>query len=359
MVRPVLFHSLPEAARYILLPALVGGLIGLAVLHFERAPETGDSARPGFAAAVARAAPGVVNIYSTKHIRPAICQQPRFREWCNRFAGEAQRQMQRSLGSGVIVHSAGFILTNNHVIDGADEILVGFADGVTAAGELVGSDPETDLAVIRVPRSDLTPIPLGESDLIAVGDVALAIGNPFGIGQTVSAGIISAKGRVGISASPYEDFIQTDAAINPGNSGGPLIDSEGRLIGINTLIFSRSGESVGIGFAIPAQLAYMILTEIIEKGRVIRGWLGIDLANSPAAGASVGLRVTGVDPAGPAASAGLFLNDLILAVNDQPAVNSMLISRLIAAIPPGGEMTVEVLRGEHRLTLTAIAGERP
>ncbi|MEZ5552568.1 MAG: trypsin-like peptidase domain-containing protein [Pseudomonadales bacterium] len=358
MVVPVL-RFLPEALRHVLIPALIGGLIGLAVMTLTRAFDGAATARPGFAAAVARAAPGVVNIYSTKHVRPAICQQPRFREWCNRFAGEAQRQMQRSLGSGVIAHPAGYILTNNHVIDGADEILVGFSDGATATGELVGTDPETDLAVIRVRRAELTPIPLGESDQIAVGDVALAIGNPFGIGQTVSAGIISAKGRVGISTSPYEDFIQTDAAINPGNSGGPLIDAEGRLIGINTLIFSRSGESAGIGFAIPARLAYMILTEIIEKGRVIRGWLGVDLASSPGADSSPGLLVTGVDPAGPAARAGILRNDLITAVNGQPAVNSIVISRLIAAINPGGEMIVEVSRNGRELTFSAIAGERP
>ena len=194
-------------------------------------------------------------------------RQRRFQEWCNRFAGEARLQMQNSLGSGVVVHPAGYILTNNHVIEGADEIQVGFADGSIATGTLIGSDPETDLAVIRVPREGLTAITLGASEQVAVGDVALAIGNPFGIGQAVSAGIISAKGRAGISASPYDDFLQTDAAINPGNSGGALLDADGNLIGINTLIFSRSGDSNGIGFAIPAQLAFEIFTEIIEKVR--------------------------------------------------------------------------------------------
>jgi serine protease DegS len=213
--------------------------------------------------------------------------------------------------------------------------------------------------VIRVPLHNLTPITLGSSDDVQVGDVALAIGNPFGIGQTVSAGIISAKGRAGISRSPYDDFIQTDAAINPGNSGGALIDTEGRLIGINTMIFTRSGDSAGVGFAIPAQLTYSILEEIIETGRVTRGWLGVVLASAPAAGRGVGLQITGVEPGGPASLAGLSPGDVVLAVNAQPAVNSSVVSLEIGQTEPGNEIELDVLRHGERIIVRAVAGIRP
>jgi len=344
--------------RYVLVPALVGGSVGLLVLlllgNDRTAPE-----RPGFASAVQRAAPAVVNIYSTKVVTPPICELPRFREWCERFSGDGRRQMQSSLGSGVIVHGDGYILTNNHVIAGADEILVGFNDGQATTATLVGSDPETDLAVIRVNARRLSPITLNSRDDVQVGDLALAIGNPFGIGQTVSAGIISAKGRAGISPSPYDDFIQTDAAINPGNSGGALIDADGELIGINTLIYSRAGGSEGIGFAIPAPLAMSVLEEIIATGRVTRGWLGVELTNSPAPGSGVGLEVTAVLRGGPAAAAGLAAGDLLVAINDQPAAGSTLVSRVIAHTAPGEPIRLDVLRGGEALRLEARAGERP
>jgi serine protease DegS len=245
------------------------------------------------------------------------------------------------------------------VIDGADEILVAFADGRTTTATLVGSDSETDLAVIRVPFDNLTPIALGSSDAVEVGDVALAIGNPFGIGQTVSAGIISAKGRAGISRSPFDDFIQTDAAINPGNSGGALIDTEGRLIGINTMIFTRSGDSAGVGFAIPSQLTYSILEEIIETGRVTRGWLGVVMDTSPIASSGVGLRISRIEPGGPAAVAGLLPGDVVLAVNGQAAVDSIVISHEIGAADPGEEIELSVLRQGERFNVRAVAGERP
>ena len=356
-----------ELIRYLLVPAFIGAGVGLAIVLALTVTGTldrfsglfGQPDKPGYAAAVRKAGPAVVNIYSTKMTKPAICQQPRFREWCNRFAGVGRSQMQSSLGSGVVVHEDGYILTNLHVIDGSDDILVAFADGQTSGAILVGSDAETDLAVIRVPLADLTPITLGSSDSVEVGDVALAIGNPFGIGQTVSAGIISAKGRAGISRSPYDDFIQTDAAINPGNSGGALIDSEGRLIGINTMIFTRSGDSAGVGFAIPAQLTYSILEEIIETGRVTRGWLGAVLASTPASQQSEGLQITGVEPGGPAAQAGLRAGDIVLAVNKLPATDSNAISLEIGRTEPGREIELKVLRSGTQSMVAVIAGIRP
>jgi serine protease DegS len=346
-----------ELVRYVFIPALVGGAVGLAVMLLS--PSGSEPTKPGYATAVKRASPGVVNIYSSKVVAPPICQLPRFREWCDRFSGDGRSHMQSSLGSGVIVREDGYILTNNHIIAGADEILVAFSDGQATTAILVGSDPETDLAVIRVQASGLTPIPMGSSGSAEVGDVALAIGNPFGIGQTVSSGIVSAKGRAGVSPSPYDDFIQTDAAINPGNSGGALIDAYGNLIGINTLIFSRSGGSEGIGFAIPAQLAMTVLNEIVDTGRVTRGYLGVELANTPPPGAGVGLQITRVEPDGPAHHAGVRIGDFILAIDEQPAVNSTAVSRQIAHTPPGSELNLDVLRGSEQLSFSAHAGERP
>jgi serine protease DegS len=347
--------------RFILVPALIGGTVGLVIVLGYLAFDSNDGAstRPGFAAAVRKASPAVVNIYSTKMRRPAICEQPRFREWCNRVSGATQTQVQSSLGSGVVVHADGYILTNNHVIQGADEILVMFADGETTTASLVGSDRETDLAVIRVPISDLIPITLGASDEVEVGDLVLAIGNPFGIGQTVSAGIISAKGRAGISRSPYDDFIQTDAAINPGNSGGVLVDTQGRLIGINTMIFSRNGDSTGVGFAIPAQLTYSILEELIETGRVTRGWLGVVLSPTTGSGTESGLFISAIDSDGPAAIAGLAIGDILLAVDGQIADDPNRISRMVGQTEPGQEVVLEVLRQGRRMAVKVAAGVRP
>lgn len=346
------------SARYVLVPALVGLLLGSLYLLFSK-PDAAP-VREGYARAVAVAAPSVVNIYTTKIIErrvSPICQLPRFRDLCD-LHRDSGRRMQNSLGSGVLISSDGYVLTNNHVIADADEILVAFHDGMTASAEVVGADPETDLAVIRVPGDTHTPVTIADSDAVAVGDIALAIGNPFGFGQTVSMGIISAKGRAGISASPYDDFIQTDAAINPGNSGGALIDTDGRLIGINTLIFSRSGGSEGIGFAIPAQLAGSVLEEIARNGQVIRGWLGVELENVPASGA-VGLRVLSVVRGGPAAQAGLRPGDVLAAVGDTPAINSRVVTRAIAEVTPGARITADVLRGGEQLSLEVTAGQRP
>ncbi len=347
-----------EMLRYVVLPAVVGAMVGLVVMFAGTGSEP-PAAKPGYAEAVKRAAPAVVNIYSSKVLTPPICQLPRFKEWCDRFSGTEGNHMQSSLGSGVVVREDGYILTNNHVIAGADEILVAFSNGQATTATVVGSDPETDLAVIKVEAQGLRPIPIGQSDTVEVGDVALAIGNPFGIGQTVSYGIISAQGRTGISPSPYDDFIQTDAAINPGNSGGALIDAEGNLIGVNALIFSRSGGSEGIGFAIPSQLALAVLDEIVETGRVTRGWLGVELASTPAAGMAVGLEVTRVLHRGPADEAGLRVGDRIVAINEQPAVSSTVASRLIAHAAPGSEIQLDILRGAEQLTVMARSGERP
>ena len=346
-----------NALRYVVLPAVVGALVGFGVILLLT--DDGRRGTDSYADAVEAASRSVVNIYTTKIVRARslpICELPQFRDLCEGLQVSNPR-LQNSLGSGVIVRGDGYIVTNAHVIAGADEILVAFHDGQTASAELVGDDPETDLAVIRVRDSELAAIPLGSSDDARVGDVVLAIGNPFGIGQTVSFGIISAKGRYGLSASPYEDFIQTDAAINPGNSGGALIDGHGRLIGINSLFFSRSGGSQGIGFAVPAQLAMAVLDEILRVGRVVRGWLGIQLGEVD--DGAPGLVVENVLASSPADAAGIVPGDRIVAVDGVRSESRRQVLQQIAMAQPGSRIALSVQRAGATITISATAGTRP
>ncbi len=343
-----------QLARFVVVPAVIGALLGLAVIYLTN----GEESRPGFANAVAKAAPAVVNIYSTKITRRSeLCRIPAYRAFCDAFPSEAQ--LQNSLGSGVIVRADGYVLTNRHVIDQADEILVMFANNQTTTARVVGSDPHTDLAVIKVNATGLPVIPRLDNETPRVGDVALAIGNPFGFGHSVSQGIISAFSRALITDSPYDDFIQTDAAVSPGNSGGALVDHEGRLIGINTMIFSQSGGSDGIGFAIPADIALGVVEQIVRQGRVIRGWLGVGLQPHQTADGRVVLRVVRVARGGPAHRAGLQLGDYVLSVNQMPATSTANIITVIAGTQPGDVIDVEVMRQEQRFHARAIAGELP
>ncbi|MEC9304214.1 MAG: trypsin-like peptidase domain-containing protein, partial [Pseudomonadota bacterium] len=279
---------------------------------------------------------------------------------------EERSGVQEGLGSGVIVSKDGYVLTNHHVINGADQIQVALRDGRETLAEVIGTDPESDLAVLRIDLESLPVIELADSEQVAVGDVALAIGNPFGVGQTVTMGIISATGRSHLGLNAYEDFIQTDAAINPGNSGGALVNPDGALVGINTAIFSRSGGSQGIGFAIPANLAHSILNELVTRGRVIRGWLGIEAqALSRELAASFGLRtpqgviVAGVVSGGPAAQAGLQPGDVLLSIDGQVILDARATMSDIASIPPGTSLPLTIVRGGERMEMTLEVGERP
>jgi serine protease DegS len=343
-------------ARFFATAAMAGALLGLAVVAWTH---RSNPAGAGFADAVSVAEPSVVNISSTKSTdtrMQAICDLPRYRELCDQVNSSHQRHL---LGSGVIVSRDGYILTNAHVIADADEIYVTFFDDRTTLAEVVGTDPETDLAVIRANASGLKPITVGSSDDARVGDIALAIGNPFGIGRTVSMGIISAKGRNGFSDSPYEDFLQTDAAINPGNSGGALIDVRGRLIGINSLFYSQSGGSQGIGFAVPVKLALAVLDAIVAEGRVKRGWLGIEVANVGDVATRDGVMLDSVVPDSPAATAGLKSGDVIVEVNGHATTNPREVTQQIASAGPGGTIELGLLRNGARLELHATAGLRP
>ncbi len=321
------------------------------------------AAWPGFRAAAQLAAPAVVSIVASQAARPNPHRDdPRFRF----FFGDPAPQPRVGLGSGVIVAPEGYLLTNHHGVDGADEIEVQLADGRAAAAELVGSDPETDLAVLKIELDALPVATFGDQGALHVGDLVLAIGNPFNVGQTVTAGIVSALGRTGLQLSTYENFIQTDAAINPGNSGGALVDAAGHLVGINTAIFSRSGGSLGIGFAIPADTARQVLDALVRDGRVQRGWLGVEqqdltpeFARSFGLPVSRGVLVTGVLRDGPASRGGLQPGDVIVAVDDTPVGNRSQLLTAVAALTPGATSTLSVQRGSEALSLDVTVGERP
>ncbi len=323
-----------------------------------------------YAAAVGQAAPAVVNIYTTKIVRNQanpLFDDPLFRRFFgDRFSQAPQQRLQNSLGSGVIISAQGYVLTNNHVIADADEILVALRDGRSVAASVVGTDPDSDLAVLRVPADNLPSVTLGQSEKLQVGDVVLAIGNPFGVGQTVTMGIVSATGRTQLGISTFENFIQTDAAINPGNSGGALINAYGQLVGINTAIFSRTGGSQGIGFAIPTSIAKQVLEQIIEYGRAIRGWLGIEvqdltpeLAESFNLKTTQGVIVAGVLKQGPAALAGVQPGDIIVKLNDQDIRDANHLMNQIANMPPNSSIKVDVVRAQKNVSLDAVIGERP
>jgi len=310
--------------------------------------------------------PAVVSVYTTKEMRRAPAQEdPLFdRFFGDRFPGHPGRIT--GLGSGVIAAAEGYVLTNNHVVEAADEIAVALTDGRRMAATLVGADPETDLAVLRVEARDLPVITLGSSDALAVGDVVLAIGNPFDVGQTVTMGIVSAVGRNNLGINRYENFIQTDAAINQGNSGGALIDTAGNLIGINTAIYSRSGGSIGIGFAIPTAVVTQVMKELVTRGRVTRGYFGIEPVDiTPELVTALKLRrdqgvvVRGVQRTAPAGNAGMEPGDVLLSINDTPVRDTPGMLNQIAQLAPGSVARVRVERNSRELELAVTVGERP
>ena len=342
-----------KTATWLLLFTLLGVVAGLSLLLLQRAPT--PSAAPsqhGYAEAVQRAAPAVVNIFSqrvTTRSRSWLCELPQYRAFCER-----DRQLQSSLGSGVVVRPDGYILTNNHVVDAGAEIVVAFNDGRQERAQVVGADTITDLAVLKVNGADFPVIERTSSEDAEVGDVVLAIGNPFGIGQAVSLGIVSAKGHYGIGA-PYDDLIQTDAAVNPGNSGGALVDREGQLLGINTMIYSRGGGSDGIGFAIPVDRAVRVLNEILLHGEVRHGWFGVVFATGRAAD---GLRVARVVRGSPAHRAGLRRGDVLLSINGQPTTALQPVLRQILETEPGSRLAIVIRRNGAVRSLEATAGMR-
>jgi serine protease DegS len=341
------------------LSALLGAALAVLVLTIASRIVPADNVT-GFSDGVALASPAVVTIYSERSVRPRFCEDDRYRRWCSgQIETEAGRR-ERALGSGVIVRRDGFIITNDHVIARASEILVGLADGRLNAAEVIGRDPETDLAVVRISATDLHVITPAKTSTLRVGDIALAIGNPYGIGQTVSQGIVSAIGRNNAGVSGWGDFIQTDAAINPGNSGGALINERGELIGINTRILNRATAAQGIGFAIPVDLVERVVDSLIRDGRVRRAWFGLEVEEQPAALRSgPALRIVAVDDNGPAMHAGIKPDDGLIAVNDRMPQTAMELARLIAQLTPGTAITLTIERGREIRETTLKVAERP
>jgi serine protease Do len=329
--------------------------------------------RTSFASMIKRVSPSVVNIYTTKTIKQApavspLFDDPFFRQFFGApFESIPRERREQALGSGVIVSEDGYLLTNNHVVENADEIKVALADDKTVYdAKLIGTDPQTDIAVLKIEGRKLPAIVIGDSDTVEVGDTVLALGNPFGVGQTVTMGIVSAKGRAGMGIVDYEDFIQTDAPINPGNSGGALVDVEGRLVGINTAIFSRSGGNNGIGFAVPINLARFVMERLVTEGKVTRGYLGVmiqpvtpDLAKAfdlpDASGALVGQVTEG----SPAERAGLKEGDVIVEFNGKKVIDSRHLRLMVAQTPPDTEATLRIIRDGQSRSVTVKLGELP
>jgi Do/DeqQ family serine protease len=362
------------------------GVVGGALLTLLLLPSLRPGAEPGptapppparalgpvapasYAGAVALAAPSVVNIFTSKvttERQPLEFKDPILQHYYGRLLPEqTRRHMETSLGSGVVVHPAGYALTNLHILEGADEIKVVLADGSNAEVGLVGKDPDTDLAVLKLESGPA--IQIGDARKLQVGDVALAIGNPYGVGQSVTMGIVGATGRSHLGISTFENFIQTDAAINPGNSGGALINARGELIGINTAIFSNSGGSHGVGFAIPVNLAMSVLDQLLRTGRVVRGWIGITGQDVTAAAkasfalkTAEGVLVSGVLEDGPAERAGLRAGDVITHVDNRRLNDIQDLLDMIASAGPGRKLLVSGWRGSQRFELPTVTSERP
>ena len=339
------------------------------------APGSSAPSGAGYAGAARVAAPTVVSVVARKGSGGGSAGAGKERPnphgedpWFRFFFrdGPGLQQPQKGLGSAVIVSSTGYLLTNNHVIEDADDIEVQLADGRQSQARLVGSDPETDVAVLKIDLPNLPSITFGVAEALQVGDVVLAIGNPFGVGQTVTSGIVSALGRNQLGINTFENFIQTDAAINPGNSGGALVDTRGQLVGINTAIFSRSGGNLGIGFAIPSDTARQVMESLIREGQVTRGWIGVEPQNltpefiqSFKLPVREGVLISGVLQNGPAGKAGMKPGDVVTKVDAHPVANTAQLLGAVAALKPRSDAVIGVQRGNQSLELKLTVGQRP
>jgi Do/DeqQ family serine protease len=325
-------------------------------------------AAASFRDAARQAMPAVVNIFTSQEVkrpRHPFMDDPLFRY----FFGDQNDpgpQRREGLGSGVIVGEEGYILTNHHVVESVDQIEVALADARKVRARVVGTDPETDLAVLKIELEKLPSITFARPDQLRVGDIVLAIGNPFGVGQTVTMGIVSGLGRSHLGITTFESFIQTDAAINPGNSGGALVDAGGNLVGINTAIYSQTGVSMGIGYAIPVSIARQVMEQIIQKGSVTRGWIGVgvqditaELAQSFKLSAARGVLITQVERSSPADKAGIKPGDILIAVNDRPVADTTTMLNLIASLQPGQQAVVRLSRNQAETDLAVTIGRRP
>jgi serine protease DegQ len=341
---------------------------GQVVLLQETSTPVGTPTVASFSDAAKKSMPAVVGIYTSKEMRQrgSFPDDPLLRRYFPDLAERLPRQRLTSLGSGVIVSAEGYVLTNNHVIEGADDIRLVLADGRRISARVRGTDPESDLAVLKAEGENFPTITFGTLDRVQVGDFVLAIGNPYGFGNTVTLGIVSALGRNHLGINRFEDFIQTDAAINPGNSGGALVDTAGNLIGINSTIFSQSGGSLGIGFAIPVSLARTVLEQIIRDGAVTRGWLGLEpqdvnaeIARALALENVGGVLIRGIVKNGPAERAGIQVRDVVLEIDGKPTRDEQALLARIAELPPGSTVTVKVWRDRKLQGIDVTVARRP
>ncbi|GAB4115257.1 MAG: Do family serine endopeptidase [Sideroxydans sp.] len=344
---------------------------GVVTLYQEEPHDTtGEVIGIGFSRAAKKVMPAVVNIYTTSEVKqPAhpFMDDPRFRFFFGDEFEEGVPQQNSSLGSGVIVSNDGYILTNHHVVESADQIEVALADGRKAKGHIIGTDPETDLAVIKIEAGDTLPaITFASAEAAHVGDIVLAIGNPFGVGQTVTMGIVSALKRNHLGLNTFENFIQTDAAINPGNSGGALVDAEGNLLGINSAIYSPNGGSLGIGFAIPVSTAKKVMEQIIQNGSVTRGWIGVavqdmtpELTESFKLNDARGVLISEIMRGGPADKAGIKPGDILIGIGDNTTIDSTSMLEIISALMPGKTVDLRLLRNQGEVVVQVKVGKRP
>ncbi len=364
-LRPEWLQGTPRIDAAPIISGEAGGL------ELRQAVQDNPVARAGsYSDAVRKAAPAVVNIFTSKEVKAArhpFLSDPLLRQFFgDRLPEQAPSQRATGLGSGVIISPRGYVLTNHHVVEAADEIEVGLANGKKLRARLVGSDPESDLAVLQIQAEGLPVITFGDDQGLRLGDIVLAIGNPLGVGQTVTMGIVSGLHRTGLGINTFENFIQTDAAINQGNSGGALIDAAGNLVGINTAILSQTGGSIGIGFAIPASTARSVTESIIAKGSVVRGWIGVEaqeitreLAESFKLPGTEGALIANVIAGGPAARAGVKSGDVLRAVDGKRVGNPGEMLNLVAALAPGQSSKLTLWRAGQELVLTIEVGTRP
>jgi serine protease DegQ len=344
-------------------PALPDATVAVKQSPMSLSSRASTAVAAGFREAAQTAAPTVVSVVTSN----SAARNPRRNDpWFRYFFGDQEGQPQSGVGSGVIVSPEGYVLTNNHVVERMDDIEVILNDGRKASAKVIGTDPDTDLAVLKVDLDKLPSIVLGQSEELQVGDAVLAIGNPFGVGQTVTAGIVSALGRNQLGINTFENFIQTDAAINPGNSGGALVDAQGHLVGINSAIYSRSGGSMGIGFAIPVSTARQVMESLIKDGQVTRGWIGVEPRDLTAEMAETfnlpvkeGVLITGVLRNGPASQGGVRPGDVVVQVAGNKVANTAQLLNTVAALKPGATVPVQVQRGGEVISVNVTVAKRP